>query len=377
MRVIFSADGGFGQAGGFIEVADNVGARSRGRTVFAYDHMSRRASKKVYSWDGSAWALAKTEKFAWDGWQLVAVFNAANEFQRSFCWGEYGELTSDTDHVNSKAYLPIYDGNKNIHGYVDAADGSLVSEYDFDPFGRIIAQSGTGDFPFRFASYFYDEETGMIYYGHRYYTPDTGRFISQDPIEETGGINLYCMAGNNIINLVDLLGLWTDPQRDPENPRAILCATKDDDSIAELGKTLGFDGTPEAAFGANGWLRDKDGMPLPNGTKIINKASYSVPNVVIISRGSDFSFAVGTVAGIVSDAINGMDLAFREKNNSHLAAMGIPGGATGTGGYKVALVNGGGIASFADINANLSSENVAGWAHAGHGEVWYVGKRRI
>jgi RHS repeat-associated protein len=238
--------------------------------------MSRRTSKKVYSWDGSAWQLAKTEKFAWDGWNLVAILNASDVLQNSFCWGEDG-LIADTDHVNSKAYLPIYDGNKNIHGYVDAADGSLVSEYDFDPFGRIVQQSGTGDFPFRFASYFRDAETGMIYYGYRYYSPEMGRWVNRDMIAEVGGLNLYGTS-NDFVNMFDILGMWTEPDRKGGN-WAIICSDKNDDTIHSLANKIHLE--EKQALGGAGWLRDKDGKELPAGT-IIGRKAYSIPNVVTV-----------------------------------------------------------------------------------------------
>ncbi len=56
-----------------------------------------------------------------------------------------------------------------------------------------------------------DMESGLIYYGHRYYDPRQGRFINRDPIEEEGGINLYGFVGNNTVNRVDYLGLeWVE-----------------------------------------------------------------------------------------------------------------------------------------------------------------------
>jgi RHS repeat-associated protein len=45
------------------------------------------------------------------------------------------------------------------------------------------------------------------YYGYRYYTPQTGRWINRDPIEEKGGANLYGFVGNDGLNKSDLLGL--------------------------------------------------------------------------------------------------------------------------------------------------------------------------
>jgi hypothetical protein len=41
----------------------------------------------------------------------------------------------------------------------------------------------------------------------RWYSPNTGRWVSRDPIEENGGLNLYGMVGNNPVSRIDSLGL--------------------------------------------------------------------------------------------------------------------------------------------------------------------------
>jgi len=60
------------------------------------------------------------------------------------------------------------------------------------PFGELIRATGPmakGN-PFRFSSKYQDDETDLLYYGLRYYSPSTGRWLNHDPIEEEGGINL-------------------------------------------------------------------------------------------------------------------------------------------------------------------------------------------
>ena len=47
----------------------------------------------------------------------------------------------------------------------------------------------------------------MPYYGFRYYGPQTGRWLSRDPIGERGGENLYGFLGNDGLNQLDRLGL--------------------------------------------------------------------------------------------------------------------------------------------------------------------------
>ncbi|MFC7518492.1 RHS repeat-associated core domain-containing protein, partial [Herbaspirillum sp. GCM10030257] len=60
--------------------------------------------------------------------------------------------------------------------------------------------------PLRFQGQYYDSETGLHYNRFRYYDPDSGRFVSQDPIGLQGGNNLYQYAPNPTV-WIDPLGL--------------------------------------------------------------------------------------------------------------------------------------------------------------------------
>ncbi|MFA7174099.1 MAG: RHS repeat-associated core domain-containing protein [Kiritimatiellia bacterium] len=62
-------------------------------------------------------------------------------------------------------------------------------------------------FHFRHATKYYDPETGLYYYGERYYSPELGRWINRDPIEEQDGPGLYLFLKNDAINKWDFLGL--------------------------------------------------------------------------------------------------------------------------------------------------------------------------
>jgi RHS repeat-associated protein len=62
-------------------------------------------------------------------------------------------------------------------------------------------------FLFRFSAKYTDGETGLIYYGYRYYQPSTGRWPSRDPLEEEGGLNLFAFCANGPINGYDAVGL--------------------------------------------------------------------------------------------------------------------------------------------------------------------------
>jgi RHS repeat-associated protein len=78
-----------------------------------------------------------------------------------------------------------------------------------DPFGNTIRITGTiaKDNPFRFSTKRTDDNTDLVLYEYRQYSPSLGRWISRDPIEEKGGGNLYRFGGNDPLRFVDGLGL--------------------------------------------------------------------------------------------------------------------------------------------------------------------------
>lgn len=55
-------------------------------------------------------------------------------------------------------------------------------------------------------THYFDEDTGLHYNFFRYYEPDEGRFVNQNPIGLVGGDNLYAFVSNEQV-WVDFLGL--------------------------------------------------------------------------------------------------------------------------------------------------------------------------
>ena len=101
----------------------------------------------------------------------------------------------------------MYDGNGNIMSYLNASTKASVAEYVYDAFGRTISSSGAeaDNFTYRFSTKPQDG-SGFYYYGSRYYDPQHGRWITRDPIEEEGGVNLYGFIQNNGVNYYDFIG---------------------------------------------------------------------------------------------------------------------------------------------------------------------------
>ena len=77
-------------------------------------------------------------------------------------------------------YFPLYDNNGNVTDYVSET-GEVVASYAYDAFGRTLSATGLASvFPFRFSTKYYDAESGLYYYGYRYYSPELGRWLTRE-----------------------------------------------------------------------------------------------------------------------------------------------------------------------------------------------------
>ena len=217
----------------------------RQKLQFSYGYLGRRVEKIVSDWNGSAWVESDHRKFLYDGFNLVGEFddNSGIAPIRTYTWGldlsgtiqgagGVGGLVGMEDHTGGQVetYLPTYDGNGNVVALIDAADGTIVAEYEYGPYGEPLRATGpySKQNPFRFSTKYLDTETGLYYYGFRYYTPELGRFLNRDPLGESGGANLYGFVGNNPVNNWDLLGLRPPPTaNDCVNPNFPGCPGDD------------------------------------------------------------------------------------------------------------------------------------------------------
>ena len=116
-------------------------------------------------------------------------------------------LTVSSSSSQPELYIPCYDNNGNVTRYLDA-NGSTVAEYAYDAFGNAIDKSGplADFFRHRFSTKYLDSETGLYYYGYRFYHPVLMRWLNRDPLEEEGGMNLYGFCKNAPVFSTDFLG---------------------------------------------------------------------------------------------------------------------------------------------------------------------------
>jgi RHS repeat-associated protein len=95
-----------------------------------------------------------------------------------------------------------------IFGLVQSS-GAPTALYEYSRFGELIRSTGPASRlnPFQFSTKYLDQETGLSYYGHRYYSASLGRWISRDPVEEEDGPNVYAFISNRPLTLFDAFGL--------------------------------------------------------------------------------------------------------------------------------------------------------------------------
>jgi RHS repeat-associated protein len=213
------------------------------RLDFEYDYQGRRVGKtrSIYNTDTALWTKSSEIHFLYDGWNLVAEVDvltpSSPQLLRTYAWGVdmsgdlqgaggVGGLLALVEHPAAqdpapppvegaepppppapRTFFPTYDGSGNISEWLNET-GAVVAHQEYGPFGEVVSKTGpaAGRFAFGFSTKYTDAETGLLYYGYRYYSPETGRWLSRDPVEEQGGANLYGFNNNDPANEIDPLG---------------------------------------------------------------------------------------------------------------------------------------------------------------------------
>ncbi len=140
------------------------------------------------------------------GGNLLAEADEENNILKYYIYGEslLAMVTPDDEY-----YSYHFDGNGNTVAITDK-NQRVVNAYTYEPFGTITNQRELIDQPFKFAGQYgiMHESNDLYYMRARYYDPEVGRFISEDPIGFEGGdVNLYAYVWNNPINWIDPSGL--------------------------------------------------------------------------------------------------------------------------------------------------------------------------
>jgi len=87
-------------------------------------------------------------------------------------------------------------------------DNQTTWEASYSAFGAVDIATELVTNNHRFPGQYYDAESGLHYNWNRYYDPETGRYITSDPIGLGGGLNTYAYVGGNPLKFVDPYGLY-------------------------------------------------------------------------------------------------------------------------------------------------------------------------
>ncbi|MCR5183091.1 MAG: hypothetical protein K6B46_00110, partial [Opitutales bacterium] len=174
-----------------------------------YDSQGRRVEKKV----SVAGTTVSYHRYVYRGYLQIAAFDllgASHPALRFVLWDPSQPTATRPLAIQQGGtwFTYGYDLTKNICEVFDAL-GNICTTYDYAPFGSVTS-SGNISQPFQWSSEFYDSELALVYYNYRHYSPYDGRFLSRDPIKEQGGWNLYAFVKNNLVKLIDFLGLKED-----------------------------------------------------------------------------------------------------------------------------------------------------------------------
>ncbi len=150
---------------------------------------------------------ATTTRFAYDGFDAIAEYNAANALQRRFVFDPSG--------ITGQAIVQ-YEGTGTTNRRFMSADerGSIISLTDtsgvlinlnrYDEYGK---PQSTNAGRFQYTGQKWIGEAGLYDYKFRDYLPHLGIFAQTDPIGQAGGPNLYAYVLDDPVNLVDPFGL--------------------------------------------------------------------------------------------------------------------------------------------------------------------------
>ncbi len=163
---------------------------------YGYDGWDRRVRRATN---------AGTTRYVYDGSHVALELDGSGNVVAQYSYFPGVDQPHSVKRGGS-VYYYLADGPGNVVGLLDAS-GALVNEYHYSPWGEAeVEREGVAQ-PYRFTGREWDAEVGLYQYRARWYDPELGRFLSEDPIGLAGGINGYAYAENDPVNHSDPSGL--------------------------------------------------------------------------------------------------------------------------------------------------------------------------
>lgn len=164
-------------------------------------------------------AGAVTTRFAYDGANAIAEYDASNALQRRYVFGPGIDEPIVQYEGSGTAGRLFLEGDErgSIVSLSDGA-GNLVVGNRYDEYGK---PQSTNSGRFQYTGQMWVPEIGAYYYKTRVYLPHLGIFVQTDPVEYADSANVYVYVGDDPVNFVDPLGLGPEivvtGQRDQSN----------------------------------------------------------------------------------------------------------------------------------------------------------------
>jgi RHS repeat-associated protein len=197
--------------------------RGTNRSEFGYDWQGR--LHRITEKQGG---LAVSERrFTWCGTQLCAERDTNGSNVVLFFPG--GEQRA------SGSYYYLRDHLGSVRELVDGTS-AVRAEYSYSPYGNRLRRQGDLDTDMGYAQLFSHQASGLMFALGRVYDPRQARWLSRDPIGESGGMNLYSYANQNPLRWVDPLGYESKEEKAAANIAGIAGTAYDaSEEIAKLG----------------------------------------------------------------------------------------------------------------------------------------------
>ncbi|HKS29787.1 MAG TPA: RHS repeat-associated core domain-containing protein [Pyrinomonadaceae bacterium] len=164
-------------------------------TSYKYDALGRRIEKNV---DG------QVTRYVYDGHNILFEYSGAGGVAARYVHGPGVDEPLAVRRGSSTSFFE-FDALGSVLRVITGS--GVSSSLTYDSFGRITSQAGSPVAPYAFQGREFDAESGLYYFRERYYDPQAGRFISQDPLGFAAGANFYTFVTNNPVNGWDPFGL--------------------------------------------------------------------------------------------------------------------------------------------------------------------------
>ena len=212
---------------------------------FTYDGFGRRIKRGRDGWSA---------QFLWDGGRLFMSLSGSGGTLEA----TYSNLPGlDAPLAQTRGSSTSYYATDDLGSVEGLFNGSGVQNQDrYYPWGEPQVASGSVSNPLRYAGLPWNKHTGLSYMRARYYDPGLGRFISEDPLGLSAGINPYVYAANSPMNATDPTGMdvcWQQMVTWFTSGGKVIGVDAGPLVVWNCGSSGGSDGSAAAGGGSSGW----------------------------------------------------------------------------------------------------------------------------